>query len=71
MGVELVNQLQPPTYLRLCGRWMGLLVNFNTGRIKNGWRRMAHRPFVRPSCASWLRAANTRERSQADPKVRL
>jgi hypothetical protein len=50
---------------------MGLLVNFNTDRIENGRRRMAHRPFVRPSCSSWLRAANTPERSRADPKVRL
>jgi hypothetical protein len=71
MGVELVHLLQLPTYLRLCGRWMGLLVNFNTDRIENGLRRMAHRPFVRPSCSSWLRAANTPERSRADPKVWL
>jgi hypothetical protein len=38
--LELVHQLQLPTYLRLCGRWMGLLLNFNTDRIKSGLRRM-------------------------------
>jgi GxxExxY protein len=38
--LELVHQLQLLTYLRLSGRWMGLLLNFNTDRIKNGLRRM-------------------------------
>jgi GxxExxY protein len=38
--LELVHQLQLLTYLRLSGRWMGLLLNFNTNRIENGLRRM-------------------------------
>jgi GxxExxY protein len=38
--LELVHQLQLLTYLRLSGRWMGLLLNFNTDRIENGLRRM-------------------------------
>jgi GxxExxY protein len=28
--LEAVHKLQLLTYLRLSGRWMGLLVNFNT-----------------------------------------
>ena len=38
--LEAVHKLQLLTYLRLSGRWMGLLVNFNTNLIKNGLRRM-------------------------------
>jgi GxxExxY protein len=38
--LELVHQLQLLTYLRLSGRWMGLLLDFNTDRIENGLRRM-------------------------------
>ena len=37
---EPVHQLQLLTYLRLSGRWRGLLVNFNTNLIKHGIRRM-------------------------------
>lgn len=37
---EPVHQLQLLTYLRLSGRWMGLLINFNTARLKHGLRRM-------------------------------
>jgi hypothetical protein len=33
-------RLQLLTYLRLSGRWRGLLLNFNTDRIKNGLGRM-------------------------------
>ena len=38
--LELVHQLQLLTYLRLSERWMGILVNFNADRVKNGLRRM-------------------------------
>ena len=38
--LEPVHQLQLLTYLRLSGRWMGLLLNFNTDRIKHGLRRL-------------------------------
>ena len=38
--LEMVHQLQLLTYLRLSGRWMGLLINFNSDRIKHGLRRM-------------------------------
>jgi GxxExxY protein len=38
--LEPVHELQLLTYLRLSGRWMGLLVNFNSVLIKRGLRRM-------------------------------
>jgi GxxExxY protein len=38
--LEAVHHLQLLTYLRLSGRWMGLLLNFNTDRIKHGLRRL-------------------------------
>ena len=43
-AIEVHRQLGPGlqvlTYLRLSGRWMGLLLNFNTDRIKHGLRRL-------------------------------
>jgi GxxExxY protein len=38
--LEPVHHLQLLTYLRLSGRWMGLLLNFNTDRMKHGVRRL-------------------------------
>jgi len=38
--LEPVHELQLLTYLRLSGRWMGLLINFNSVLIKHGLRRM-------------------------------
>jgi hypothetical protein len=38
--LEPVHQFQLLTYLRLSGRWMGLLVNFDTDLIEHGLRRM-------------------------------
>jgi GxxExxY protein len=38
--LEPVHKLQLLTYLRLSGRWLGLLVNFNSVLLKDGLRRM-------------------------------
>jgi GxxExxY protein len=38
--LEPIHQCQLLTYLRLSERWMGLLINFNSDRIKHGLRRM-------------------------------
>jgi GxxExxY protein len=38
--LDLVHEFQLLTYLRVSGRWMGLLINFNTDRIKHGLRRI-------------------------------
>jgi GxxExxY protein len=38
--LEPVHQFQLLTYLRLSGRWMGLLVNFDTDLIEHRLRRM-------------------------------
>ena len=38
--LERIHDSQLLTYLRLSGRWLGLLVNFNTDRLKHGLRRM-------------------------------
>jgi GxxExxY protein len=38
--LEPVHELQLLTCLRLSGRWLGLLVNFNSALIKHGLRRM-------------------------------
>jgi GxxExxY protein len=38
--LEPVHKLQLLTYLRLSGRWLGLLVNFNNALLKQGLRRM-------------------------------
>jgi hypothetical protein len=37
----LVHEAQLLTYLKLSGRRLGLLINFNVARIKDGIRRMA------------------------------
>jgi GxxExxY protein len=38
--LEPVHELQLLTYLRRSGRWLGLLINFNSALIKHGLRRM-------------------------------
>jgi len=38
--LEPVHRFQLLTYLRLSGRWLGLLLNFNTDLIQHGLRRM-------------------------------
>lgn len=38
--LEPIHQAQLLTYLRISGRWLGLLLNFNTDRLRNGLRRM-------------------------------
>jgi GxxExxY protein len=38
--LEPVHKLQLLTYLRLSGRWLGLLFNFNVPLIKDGLRRL-------------------------------
>jgi len=38
--LEPIHHLQLLTYLRLSGRWMGLLLDFNTDRMKHGVRRL-------------------------------
>ena len=38
--LEPIHQAQLMTYLRISGRWLGLLLNFNTDLLKNGLRRM-------------------------------
>jgi GxxExxY protein len=38
--LEPVHELQLLTYLRLSGRWLGLVVNFNSALVKHGLRRM-------------------------------
>jgi GxxExxY protein len=38
--LEPIHRFQLLTHLRLSGRWLGLLLNFNTDRIKHGLRRM-------------------------------
>lgn len=37
--LEPIHDSQLLTYLRLSGRWLGLVVNFNSDRIKHGVRR--------------------------------
>ena len=38
--LEPVHELQLLTYLRLSGRWMGLLINFNSVFLQRGLRRL-------------------------------
>ena len=38
--LEPVHQLQLLSYLRLSGRWLGLLINFNTDLLEHGLRRV-------------------------------
>jgi GxxExxY protein len=40
--LEPIHQAQLLTYLRISGRWLGLLLNFNTDRLRNGLRRMVN-----------------------------
>jgi len=35
-----LHQFQLQTHLRLSGRWLGLLVNFNTDLLRRGLRRV-------------------------------
>jgi GxxExxY protein len=34
--LEPIHEAQLLTYLRMSGRWLGLLLNFNTNRLRNG-----------------------------------
>jgi GxxExxY protein len=48
-SVEAMNPVfkaQLLTYLKLSGRRLGLLINFNVPVIKNGIKRVVLRPFV-------------------------
>jgi GxxExxY protein len=38
--LESIHEAQLLTYLRFSGRWLGLLLNFNTDRLRNGLKRM-------------------------------
>jgi GxxExxY protein len=40
--LEPIHQAQLLTYLRISGRWLGLLLNFNTDRLRNGIQRMVN-----------------------------
>ncbi|WP_295585639.1 GxxExxY protein [uncultured Lamprocystis sp.] len=40
--IEPIHEAQLLTYLRLSGRWLGLLLNFNVPLMKNGIRRMVN-----------------------------
>jgi GxxExxY protein len=37
-----IQQAQLLTYLRMSGRWLGFLLNFNTDRLKKGLRRLVN-----------------------------
>ena len=41
-AVEPIHKAQLLTYLRISGRWLGLLLNFNTDQLRNGLRRMVN-----------------------------
>jgi GxxExxY protein len=38
--LEPIHRAQLLTYLRISGRWLGLLLNFNTSQLKHGVQRM-------------------------------
>jgi GxxExxY protein len=38
--LEKIHEAQLLTYLRLTGRWLGLLINFNTVLLKDGVKRL-------------------------------
>jgi GxxExxY protein len=38
--LEPIHRAQLLTYLRISGRWLGLLLNFNTDRLRSGLQRM-------------------------------
>jgi GxxExxY protein len=40
--LEPIHQAQLLTYLRISGRWLGFLLNFNTARLRNGLKRMVN-----------------------------
>jgi GxxExxY protein len=40
--LEPIHQAQLLTYLRVSGRWLGLLFNFNSDRLRNGLRRLVN-----------------------------
>jgi len=40
--LEPIHQAQLLTYLRISGRWLGFLLNFNTARLRNGLQRMVN-----------------------------
>jgi GxxExxY protein len=41
-GISPVHQAQFITYLRLSGKSIGLLINFNVGHLKDGIKRFAN-----------------------------
>ena len=47
-----IHRAQLLTYLRLCSRPLGLLLNFNVQRLKNGIVRMVNNPTLRSSATS-------------------
>ena len=49
-----IHQAQILSYLRLSGKTIGLLINFNVTRLKDGIQRYAnmHPPSLRPSASS-------------------
>jgi len=40
--LESIHEAQLLTYLRISGRWLGLLLNFNTVRLRNGVQRLVN-----------------------------
>ena len=40
--LEPIHQAQLLTYLRISGRWLGLLLNFNTDQLKKGLQRIVN-----------------------------
>jgi GxxExxY protein len=40
--LEPIHQAQRLTYLRVSGRWLGLLFNFNIDRLRKGLRRLVN-----------------------------
>ncbi len=48
-----IHEAQVLTYLRLSGRPLGLLINFNVQRLKDGIRRLILTPSLRPLRTPW------------------
>jgi GxxExxY protein len=40
--LESIHHAQLLTYLRLTARWLGLLINFNTSVVKDGFKRLVN-----------------------------
>lgn len=41
-GIDPVHEAQILTYLKLKGAWLGLIINFNVGLLKDGIRRVVN-----------------------------